>query len=79
MQYAELKPNLPASIFPSRSQKQMQLCINPVKTKSKSELVSGSNKTLLGVNPCYVDEFIDQEINDQDLLAAGTKLSHTNR
>ena len=74
MRYAELKPDLLASIFPqkpaSRVADQLQ---NP---SSYDNLSNQRSKTEGGgnINNFIEDEFSDDGLNDQDLLNAGKRV-----
>lgn len=72
MRSAELKPCLPASLFPlSLSEQPSGLQSETVK-RNKMESTSVQVKV---EQPISLDEFIDSEIDDDDLIGAGTSLT----
>lgn len=78
MQYAELKPDLPASIFPIQKptapeQEQLQH-ISSSATQQKTSKATNyrrASQAHLRLNVSRNEEFSDGEIDDQDLLDAG--------
>ena len=76
MRYAELKPNLPNSLFPPTSidpqgsmsgsiHRKSRMNVSRRRTKSGTSL----NKGLKGTSS--VDEFFDDDIDDMDMVEAG--------
>lgn len=76
MRFAELKPDLPASIFPRRLQNQERpsrsvLSINPSEAVRIKD-ARGRCEEVFRAKRIQNDEFADDELDDQDLIAAGT-------
>lgn len=68
MRSAELKPCLPASLFPPSLPKKP-----PGSQSETAKCNRESNPVQVKVEqPISVDEFIDSEIDDDDLIEAGT-------
>ena len=72
MRFAELNPELPASIFPQRLQNQ----VHSVSSKNPTEAIRVSNgwkgsEELFPANRYQNDDFGDDELDDQDFIAAG--------
>jgi len=64
MRYAELKLNLPASLFSSSSQRVATNTAN-------SSIQQDTSKDSSNCNALHEDEFGESELNDQDLVEAG--------
>lgn len=75
MRFAELKPELPASIFPPRLQNQEQ----PYRSLSSKTLTEPirvndtrrRSEEGFAATRIQTDDFADDELDDQDLIAAG--------
>lgn len=75
MRFAELKPDLPASIFPQRLQNQEEYYRN-VSSKTPTEAIRVNeawrrSEEVLFATGSHNDDFADDELDDQDLIAAG--------
>lgn len=75
MRFAELKPELPVSIFPQRLQNPEEH-YRSVSSKTSTEAIRVNNKRRRSeefflVERTQNDDFAD-ELDDQDLIAAGT-------
>lgn len=68
MRTAELKPCLPASLFPTSLPEQPPGTQSETAKRSKMESTSVQVKV---EQPISLDEFIDSEIDDDDLIEAG--------
>lgn len=76
MRYAELMPNLPPSLFPP----QLSQIQEPQQQHNSSSIVFRrsnqnshyiKNQTYQAQNLSFNNDFLDEEINDQDLVNAG--------
>ena len=75
MRFAELKLDLPASIFPQRLQNQEEY-YRSVSSKTLAEAVRVNDawrrsEEMLSAKRTHNDDFADDELDDQDLIAAG--------
>lgn len=68
MRTAELKPCLPSSLFPTSLPEQPPGTQSEAAKRSKMESTSVQVKV---EQPISLDEFIDSEIDDDDLIEAG--------
>lgn len=64
MRFAELRPELPAHLFPTLQQ-------NSVKTAANSSVQQNKKKDHSGFEDLQDDEFGDGEVGDQDLVDVG--------
>ena len=69
MQYAELRPQLAASLFPSKSKS------NPEASEPGASRMNISRRRSRTDSRAETDEFGGDMLDDGDLLAAGTKPS----
>ena len=74
MRYAELKPELPASIFPQRAPNQEKhhgasSTIRDNANGTKNQWKRGNES--ISTQRAQYDDFADDEIDDQDLIIVG--------
>lgn len=69
MRSAELKPCLPASLFPPLLPEQPP---GPPSETTKRNRMESNSVQVKVEQPISLDEFIDSEIDDDDLIEAGT-------
>lgn len=77
MRYAELKPEFPVSIFPQRLQNQGQHhgASSTIRDDANGTKIQWKgSKELISAQRAQYDDFADDEIDDQDLIAAGKLL-----
>lgn len=75
MRFAELKPDLPASIFPRRLQSQEEPS-RSIFLQPRTEAVRVNDarrrcEEVFRTEGTQTDDFADDELDDQDLIAAG--------
>lgn len=79
MRFADLKPELPATIFPQQL-KNREEHYRSISLKTYTEAVRVHNgwkgsKELCPTKRTQTDDFADDELDDQDLIAAGKCLN----
>lgn len=79
MRYAGLKPGLPASVFPPMQylSRQRQHVNSPtvVSRSDESLLTGGRPEAHPTANDVRTDSFLDDNVEDQDLIEAGNVVS----
>lgn len=82
MRYAELRPELPASMFPGiplEAHLQSGQANNQDGHTKRMPIRTSSPSCVDARNPFQDDEFLDAEVNDQDLMEAGKSIQPFNK